>query len=154
MRGAEACVARVAPRTRLVAGGPRPEPRPNGLTLFDGLWLVFSRNHVNGTVSITSDTLVDQIHIGSNVVHGSLFCAGNDPTENTGGSPDPRRVQKLPSPFDQGGRERASLRLVALSFLYRLVCGLLELGRVHRIDRRSKDAEIVVLRRQLAVLRR
>jgi Homeodomain-like domain len=43
---------------------------------------------------------------------------------------------------------------VALSFLYRLACRLLELVRVHRMDVVNKDAEIVVLRHQLAVLRR
>jgi len=43
---------------------------------------------------------------------------------------------------------------VALSFLYRLLRSLIELGRVHRMDAIDKDAEILVLRQQLAVLRR
>jgi len=31
----------------------------------------------------------DEIDIGTNTVHGSLSCAGNNPLENTGGSPGP-----------------------------------------------------------------
>ena len=43
---------------------------------------------------------------------------------------------------------------MALSFLYRLLRSLIELARVHRMDAIDKDAEILVLRQQLAVLRR
>ncbi len=43
---------------------------------------------------------------------------------------------------------------MALSFLYRLLRRLLALLRVHQMDAVSKDAEILVLRHQLAVLRR
>ncbi len=43
---------------------------------------------------------------------------------------------------------------MALSFLYRLVRRLSELLRIHRMDAATKDAEILVLRHQLAVLRR
>jgi putative transposase len=43
---------------------------------------------------------------------------------------------------------------VALSLVYRLLCQLLALDRIHRMDTLSKDAEILVLRHQLAVLRR
>ncbi len=43
---------------------------------------------------------------------------------------------------------------MALSFLYRLVRRLFGLLRVHRMDALAKDAEILVLRHQLAVLRR
>ncbi|MDQ4097425.1 MAG: integrase core domain-containing protein, partial [Actinomycetota bacterium] len=46
------------------------------------------------------------------------------------------------------------LPLVALSFLYRLVQRVAELVRIHRMDAVAKDAEILVLRHQLAVLRR
>jgi hypothetical protein len=43
---------------------------------------------------------------------------------------------------------------VALSFLYRLVRLVLEVVCVHRMDVVAKDAEILVLRQQLAVVRR
>ena len=43
---------------------------------------------------------------------------------------------------------------MALSFLYRLACGVVAGFRVHRMDALAKDAEIVVLRHQLAVLGR
>jgi putative transposase len=43
---------------------------------------------------------------------------------------------------------------VAMSFVYRLLWQLLALVRIHRMDALSKDAEILVLRHQLAVLRR
>ncbi len=43
---------------------------------------------------------------------------------------------------------------MALSFLYRLVCRVFGALRVHRMDAVAKDAEILVLRHQLAVLRR
>jgi len=43
---------------------------------------------------------------------------------------------------------------VALSFLYRLARRVFELIRVHRMDAVAKDVEILVLRHQLAVLRR
>jgi len=42
---------------------------------------------------------------------------------------------------------------VALSFLYHLVRCVAELLRIHRIDAAAKDAEFLVLRHQLAVLR-
>jgi hypothetical protein len=55
---------------------------------YDGFWLGFIRNTVHGTVKITNNSqTLDQIDIGSNTVNGSLFCSGNDPTENTGASP-------------------------------------------------------------------
>jgi transposase InsO family protein len=43
---------------------------------------------------------------------------------------------------------------MALSFLYRLVRRVLEVVRVHWLDAVAKDAEILVLRHQLAVVRR
>lgn len=43
---------------------------------------------------------------------------------------------------------------MALSFLYRLVRRVVELVRIHRMDSVAKDAEILVLRHQLAVMQR
>ena len=43
---------------------------------------------------------------------------------------------------------------MALSFLYRLVHRVLEAIRIHRMDAVAKDAEILVLRHQLTVLKR
>ena len=43
---------------------------------------------------------------------------------------------------------------MALSFLYRLVRSVIEFIRIHSMDEIAKDAEILVLRQQLAVLRR
>jgi hypothetical protein len=48
----------------------------------------------------------------------------------------------------------AMLPPVALSFLYRLARRALQLLRLHRLDAFWKDAEILVLHHQLAVLRR
>jgi len=48
----------------------------------------------------------------------------------------------------------AILPAVALSFLYRLVRRVVEILRIHHMDAAAKDAEILVLRQQLAVLRR
>lgn len=56
---------------------------------YNGFFLGFIRNTVNGAVRITNADLPDELDIGSNVVHGSLTCSGNVPTENTGGSPGP-----------------------------------------------------------------
>lgn len=43
---------------------------------------------------------------------------------------------------------------VALTFLYRLVRRVVELVQIHWMDAVAKDGEILVLRQQLAVLRR
>jgi len=43
---------------------------------------------------------------------------------------------------------------VALTFLYRLLRRVLEFLRIHHLDTVAKDAEILVLRQQVAVLRR
>jgi hypothetical protein len=57
---------------------------------YNGFFLGFIRNHVNGSVTISNNLqTLDEIDIGSNVVHGSLTCAGNNPLENTGDSPGP-----------------------------------------------------------------
>ncbi len=55
---------------------------------YDGIWLGFIRNHVNGTVMLTNNRQTyDETDVGANVVHGNLLCSGNVPLENTGGSP-------------------------------------------------------------------
>ena len=46
------------------------------------------------------------------------------------------------------------LLAVALCFLYRLVRRVVEFLRIHHMDTLAKDTEILVLRQQLAVLRR
>ena len=57
---------------------------------YNGFFLGFIRNHVNGSVTISNNTQTpDQLDIGSNVINGNLTCAGNNPTENTGDSPGP-----------------------------------------------------------------
>ena len=57
---------------------------------YNGFFLGFIRNHVNGSVTISNNTQTpDQLDIGSNVINGNLTCAGNNPTENTGSSPGP-----------------------------------------------------------------
>jgi len=59
------------------------------LTRYNGVFVGFIRNHVHGSVTISHNIVLDQIDIGTNTVHGSLICIGNDPLENTGGSPGP-----------------------------------------------------------------
>jgi len=57
---------------------------------YNGFLLGFIRNHVNGSVTISNNVQTeDEIDIGSNVINGSLTCSGNNPLENTGGSPGP-----------------------------------------------------------------
>jgi len=56
---------------------------------YNGFFLGFIRNHVNGAVTISNNVVPDQIDIGTNSVHGSLNCSGNSPLENTGSSPGP-----------------------------------------------------------------
>jgi hypothetical protein len=56
---------------------------------YNGFFLGFIRNHVNGAVTISHNVVPDEIDIGTNSVQGSLTCAGNDPLENTGSSPGP-----------------------------------------------------------------
>jgi hypothetical protein len=65
----------------------------NGATTIDGyagFFLGFIRNHANGSVTISNNRqTLDELDVGSNVVHGTLMCAGNNPVENTGDSPGP-----------------------------------------------------------------
>jgi hypothetical protein len=59
-----------------------------------------------------------------------------------------------PMGLDQLRRARPCCSPLAVSFLYQLVPRLLATLRVHRVDALSKEAEILLLRHQLAVLRR
>jgi hypothetical protein len=51
-------------------------------------------------------------------------------------------------------RARRGSPSVALSFLYRFLCRVVGVVHIHRMDAVAKDAEILVLRHQLAVLQR
>ena len=64
---------------------------------YQACFLGFMRNRVNGTVMLTNNYAPDdEIDVGDNVVHGDLLCSGNDPLENTGGSPStPSQVTGL-----------------------------------------------------------
>ena len=64
------------------------------------------------------------------------------------------RVQVLDRPLDQWLLRQRSSPIMALSFIYSLVLCVAELLRIHRMDAAAKDAEILVLGHQLAVLRR
>ena len=75
------------------------------------------------------------------------------------GAPDRRdRVPEgsnNPGPqLDQARSAGRSCRTVVLSFLYRLLRHVVEFVRIRRMDDVAKDAEILVLRHQLAVVRR
>lgn len=54
---------------------------------FNGFYLGFIRNHDSGSVTVSGNTVVDEIDIGTLVVNGNLMCSGNTPLENTGVSP-------------------------------------------------------------------
>jgi hypothetical protein len=68
--------------------------------------------------------------------------------------PDPEGSVYCHIHFDLLRRARPGLPSVALSFLYLLIRRVLEILRVRRKDATAKDAEILVLRHQIAVLRR
>jgi hypothetical protein len=57
----------------------------NGYT---GFWQGFIRNHVNGSVNFTNNTVVDTDgnELVTNTIHGSLNCSGNDPAPQVGDS--------------------------------------------------------------------
>ena len=61
-----------------------------GVTIdgYDGFWMGFFRNTVNGDVNYNNNTLVDPDgnEIQTNVIHGGLSCAGNDPAPQSGDS--------------------------------------------------------------------
>ena len=55
---------------------------------YDGFWFGFIRNHVNGSVSLNNNVLVDEDgnEYVTNTIHGSLNCAGNSPAAQAGDS--------------------------------------------------------------------
>ncbi len=58
------------------------------ITGYNGFWMGFIRNHVNGSVTLNDNVLVD--HDGNeyvtNSIHGSLSCSGNSPAPQIGDS--------------------------------------------------------------------
>jgi hypothetical protein len=55
---------------------------------YDGFWFGFIRNHVNGSVNLNDNVLQDPDanEYVTNVIHGSLNCAGNSPAPQVGDS--------------------------------------------------------------------
>jgi hypothetical protein len=55
---------------------------------YDGFWFGFIRNHVNGTVNLNNNVLLDPDgnEYVTNVIHGSLNCSGNSPAPQIGDS--------------------------------------------------------------------
>jgi hypothetical protein len=55
---------------------------------YNGFWMGFIRNHVNGSVNLNNNVLMDPDgnEYVTNVIHGSLNCAGNDPAAQVGDS--------------------------------------------------------------------
>src|ERR1035437_5193157 len=68
--------------------------------------------------------------------------------------PLPEGSINSPTWLDHAKLTRRRSSYMALSFLYRLVRRVFEAVRVYRLDAAAKDAEILVLRHQLIVLRR
>jgi len=66
---------------------------------YDGLWMGFIRNTVNGSVSLNNNGLADEDanEYVTNTIHGNLNCSGNVPTPQVGdseGSPNQVTGQK------------------------------------------------------------
>jgi hypothetical protein len=55
---------------------------------YDGFWMGFIRNHVNGSVNLNGNVLADPDgnEYVTNTIHGSLNCAGNSPAPQIGDS--------------------------------------------------------------------
>jgi len=55
---------------------------------YDGFWFGFVRNHVNGSVNLNNNVLVDPDgnEYVTNTIHGRLSCAGNVPAPHVGDS--------------------------------------------------------------------
>src|SRR5205823_13663665 len=58
------------------------------ITGYNGFWMGFIRNHVNGTVTLNNNVPLDSDanEYVTNVIHGSLRCAGNSPAPQIGDS--------------------------------------------------------------------
>ena len=58
------------------------------ITGFNGFWMGFIRNHVNGAVNLSGNVLVDPDgnEYVTNTIHGSLSCFGNSPAPQVGDS--------------------------------------------------------------------
>jgi len=61
-----------------------------GVTIggFNGFWMGFIRNNVNGSVNLNNNVLVDPDgnEYVTNTIHGSLNCSGNSPAPQIGDS--------------------------------------------------------------------
>jgi hypothetical protein len=60
---------------------------------YDGFWIAFIENHVNGSVNLNNNVVVDPDgnEYVTNTIHGSLNCSGNSPAPqigDSGGSPN------------------------------------------------------------------
>ena len=55
---------------------------------YNGFWMGFIRNHVNGTVNLRNNVLEDPDgnEYVTNVIHGNLNCSGNSPAPQVGDS--------------------------------------------------------------------
>jgi hypothetical protein len=92
-----------------IRGGSGPSGGPFGITWntiedsringgvtmsgYNGFWLGFIRNNVNGSVNLNNNVLADEDgnEYVTNTIHGSLNCTGNSPapqTGDSGGSPN------------------------------------------------------------------
>jgi hypothetical protein len=87
-----------------VLGGAGPFGGPFGVTFntiedstinggatvsgYNGFWMGFIRNHVNGSVNLNNNVLADPDgnEYVTNTIHGSLNCAGNSPAPQQGDS--------------------------------------------------------------------
>jgi hypothetical protein len=58
------------------------------ITGYNGFWMGFIRNHVNGAVNLSGNVLVDPDgnEYVTNTIHGSLSCFGNSPAPQVGDS--------------------------------------------------------------------
>jgi len=62
---------------------------------YDGFWFGFIRNHVNGSVNLKNNVLLDPDgnEYVTNTIHGGLNCSGNSPAPQVGDSEgSPNRV--------------------------------------------------------------